>query len=59
LSVEEIARKMYCKSLMVKFLPEIKAIEKGKLKALKGKEIEKFLKEVSKKKLPKPKRKGI
>jgi hypothetical protein len=29
---------------VVKFLPEIKAIEKGKLKALKGKEIEKFLK---------------
>ena len=45
--VDEMARKMYYKLLMVRFLPEIKAIESGKLKALKGKEIEKFLKELS------------
>jgi hypothetical protein len=40
---EEMARKMYYKLLMLKFLPEIKAVEKGKLKALKGKEINNFL----------------
>jgi hypothetical protein len=39
---EEMARKMYYKLLMLKFLPEIKAVEKGKLKALKGKEINNF-----------------
>jgi hypothetical protein len=39
---EEMARKMYYKLLLLKFLPEIKAIEEGKLKTLKGKEIEKF-----------------
>jgi hypothetical protein len=42
--------KIYHKLLLSKFLPEIKAIEKGKLKALKGKEIEKFFR----KKLLKP-----
>jgi hypothetical protein len=40
---EEFARKIYFKSLMLKFLPEVKAIEKGKLKALKGRKIEKFV----------------
>jgi hypothetical protein len=39
---EEFARKIYFKSLMLKFLPEVKAIEGGKLKALKGEEIEKL-----------------
>ncbi len=45
---EEMARKMYYKLLMLKFLPEIKAIESGRLKGLKGKEAEKFLKSLSK-----------
>ena len=39
---EEMARKMYYKLLLLKFLPEIKAVEEGKLKTLKGKEVEKF-----------------
>jgi hypothetical protein len=39
---EEMARKMYYKLLLLKFLSEIKAVEEGKLKALKGKEIEKL-----------------
>jgi hypothetical protein len=39
---EEIARKMYYKLLLLKFLPEVKAVEEGKLKTLKGKEVEKF-----------------
>ena len=43
---EEIATKMYYKLLMLKFIPEIKAIEAGKLRALKGKEAEKFLREL-------------
>jgi len=40
---EEMAKKMYYKLLLLKFLPEIKYIEKGKLKALKGKEINEFI----------------
>ena len=40
---EEMARRMYYKLLLLKFLPEIKAVEMGKLKALEGKEIDKFL----------------
>jgi hypothetical protein len=39
---EEFARKIYFKALMLKFLPEVKAIEGRKLKALKGEEIEKL-----------------
>ncbi|MBI2084581.1 MAG: hypothetical protein HYT70_03145 [Candidatus Aenigmarchaeota archaeon] len=39
----EIANRMYNKLLMLKFLPEIKAVEKGKIKALKGAEIHNFL----------------
>jgi len=39
---EEMARKMYYKLLLLKFLPEVKAVEEGKLKTLKGKEIGKF-----------------
>ena len=46
LQIDEMARKMYYKLLMLKFLPEIKAIEKGRLKALKGKEIDRFLKQL-------------
>jgi hypothetical protein len=40
---EEMARRMYYKLLILKFLPEIKAVEKGKLKILRGKEIDEFL----------------
>jgi|FaiFalDrversion2_1042247.scaffolds.fasta_scaffold11046_1 CRISPR/Cas system-associated protein Cas5 (RAMP superfamily) len=40
---EEMAREMYYKLLLLKFLPEIKAVEEGRLKTLKGKDIEKFL----------------
>lgn len=40
---DEIARKMYYKLLFLRFLPEIKAIKEGKIKVLKGKEIDKFL----------------
>ena len=40
---DEMARKMYYKLSMLKYLPEIKEIESKKRKALKGKEIHKFL----------------
>jgi hypothetical protein len=40
--VEEFAREMYYKLLFLKFLPEIKAVEEGKLKAIKEMEIERF-----------------
>ncbi|MFH1369784.1 MAG: hypothetical protein ABII09_00620 [Planctomycetota bacterium] len=43
---EEMATKMYHTLMMVKFLPEIKAVESGKLKGLKGKEIDEFLKDL-------------
>jgi hypothetical protein len=39
---EEMARKMYYKLLLLKFLSEVKVVEERKLKTLKGKEIEKF-----------------
>jgi hypothetical protein len=39
---EELAKKMYYKLLLLKFLPEIKAIEKGEIKAIEGKEIDDF-----------------
>jgi ubiquinone/menaquinone biosynthesis C-methylase UbiE len=44
---EELAKRMYYKLLLLKFLPEIKAVEKRKLKAINGKEIEKFLDQLS------------
>jgi hypothetical protein len=39
---EELAKRMYSKLLLLRFLPEIKAVEKRKLKAINGKEIEEF-----------------
>jgi len=47
---EEMVRKMYYKLLMLRFLPKIKAIEEGKLKALKGREIDKFFSQLLKSK---------
>jgi hypothetical protein len=44
---EELTKRMYYKLLLLKFLPEIKTIERRKLKAIKGKEIEKFLDQLS------------
>ncbi|HLC59565.1 MAG TPA: hypothetical protein VJH34_03510 [archaeon] len=41
---DEMAEKLYQKLLLVKYLPEIKAIEKGKVVGLKGKGIDKFFK---------------
>jgi hypothetical protein len=41
-----MATKMYYKLMMVKSISEIKAVESGKLKGLKGKEIDKFLKKI-------------
>jgi hypothetical protein len=41
---------MYYKLLLLKFLPEIKAVEGGKLKATEGKEIEEFLDQLLKSK---------
>ena len=40
---DELAESLYYKLTLVKFLPEIKAIKRGKLKALKGKDIYDFL----------------
>jgi hypothetical protein len=45
---EGLAKRMYYKLLLLKFLPEIKAVERGKLKAIKGKEIEKFFQSITK-----------
>jgi len=39
---EEEAKKIYYKLLFLRYLPEIKAIEDGKAKCIKGKEIDKF-----------------
>jgi hypothetical protein len=39
---DEMSKKMYHKLLMLRFLPEVKLIENGKLRALKGGEINKF-----------------
>ncbi len=39
---EEMAQKMYYKLAMLKYLSEIKAIEGGKVKALKNKEVDRF-----------------
>ena len=38
----ELAERMYYKLMFLRFLPEIKAIESGKIKALKGKGVDKF-----------------
>jgi hypothetical protein len=44
---EEPLRKLVVEEdLISKFLPEIKAIEKGRIKALKGKEIDNFFKKL-------------
>lgn len=43
-----ILKKIHYKLMLLKYLKEIKLIEKGKLKALRGKEIYKFLKRLSK-----------
>jgi hypothetical protein len=47
---QELAIRMYYKLLLLKLLPEIKAIEKGKLKAIEGKEIEEFFDQLLKSK---------
>jgi len=47
---EEMARKMYYKLLMLRFIPEIKAIEKGRLNALKGREVNEFFENLIKSK---------
>jgi len=48
--VDEMATKMYQKLMLLKFLPEIKSIEKEKLKALKGKELDRFFTQLIKSK---------
>lgn len=40
----ELAEKVYYKFLLVRYLPEIQAIKKRKIKALKDEEIDEFLK---------------
>ena len=40
--------RMYYKLMLLRFLPEIKAIESGKLEALEGKEIDNFFKSTQK-----------
>ena len=47
---DEVAKKMYYNLLMLRFLPEIDAIERGKIKGLKGKEIDKFFEKLMKSK---------
>ncbi len=39
---DEIAKRMYYKLLMLKFLPEVREMQAGKFKGLKGKEIDEF-----------------
>jgi hypothetical protein len=38
-----VAEELYYEMLFLRYLPEIKAIEKGKIKALKDEEVEKLL----------------
>jgi ferritin-like protein len=38
-----IAKEVYYALILAKFIPEIESINKGKIKALKGKEIDNFL----------------
>jgi len=45
---EELAERMYYKLLFLKFLPEIKSIESGRIKAKTDKEIDKFFAELIK-----------
>ena len=47
---DEIAKKMYYNLLMLRFLPEVDAVEKGKANGLKGKEIDKFFNNLMKSK---------
>jgi len=41
----EVTNKIYHNFLLARYLPEIKAIERGKIKALRGKKIELYLKQ--------------
>jgi len=45
---KKIAEEIYYESLFIKYLPEIKAIEEGKLKAKKDKEAFEYLYKLSK-----------
>lgn len=45
---DEMAKRFYCKMVLLKFLPEINGIEAGKLEALEGSDIHKFLAKLSK-----------
>ena len=47
---DEIAKKMYYNLLMLRFLPEVYAVERGKAKGLNGKEIDKFFNNLMKSK---------
>ena len=48
--IDNIARKIYNKLLLKRFIPEIEAIKKGKVKAIKGKkEIDEFFDKLLKK----------
>ncbi|MGC8993708.1 MAG: hypothetical protein ACP5JK_03015 [Candidatus Aenigmatarchaeota archaeon] len=40
---QSIAKEVYYALILAKFIPEIESIKKGKIKALKGKEIDNFL----------------
>ncbi len=44
--VEELARRMYYKLVLMKAIPEIEAIKRGKLKAKKNEEIDKLFEEL-------------
>lgn len=41
----EVANSIYYEFLMARYLPEIKAIERGRIKALKGKEAKQYIKQ--------------
>jgi len=41
----EVADSIYHELLLARYIPEIKAIESGKLKAVKGKDIENYIKQ--------------
>ncbi len=42
---DALATRLYYKALMLKFIPEIRLVKSGKLKALKNDEIGRFLRE--------------
>jgi hypothetical protein len=46
---DAIVKEVYYASVLAKFIPEIELIKKGKIKALKGEEIDKFLNRLIKK----------